>query len=87
MLNGTPRATCKLVSYTRKRMDAEQIIAEIERLERIFAVPDTGPLSASDLAAANRKHDRMLVHLTWSLLRWLGHAAEDRLDLDPPRLK
>jgi len=33
-------------------MDAEQNIAEIEYLERIFAVPDTRPLSASDLAAA-----------------------------------
>ncbi len=39
------------------RMDAERIIAEIECLERIFAVPDTRPLSASDLAAANRRHD------------------------------
>jgi hypothetical protein len=38
-------------------MDAEQNIAEIEWLERIFAVPDTRPLSASDLAAANRLHD------------------------------
>lgn len=38
-------------------MDTEQTIAEIERLERIFAVPDTRPLSASDLAAANRRHD------------------------------
>src|ERR1019366_1120469 len=38
-------------------MDAEQSIAEIERLERIFAVPDSRPLSASDLAAANRRHD------------------------------
>ena len=41
-------------------MDAEQSIAEIERLERIFAVPDTRPLSASDLAAANRRHDDLL---------------------------
>ena len=32
-------------------MDAEQTIAEIESLERIFAVPDTRPLSASDLRA------------------------------------
>jgi hypothetical protein len=30
-------------------MDAEQSIAEIEWLERIFAVPDARPLSASDL--------------------------------------
>jgi hypothetical protein len=47
------------------RMDTEQTIAEIERLERIFAVPDTRPLSASDLAAANRRHDQMLAHSPW----------------------
>jgi len=46
-------------------MDAEQTIAEIERLERIFAVPDTRPLSASDLAAANRRHDEMLACSPW----------------------
>ena len=46
-------------------MDTEQTIAEIERLERIFAVPDTRPLSASDLAAANRKHDENLAHSPW----------------------
>jgi hypothetical protein len=46
-------------------MDAEQTIAEIERLERIFAVPDARPLSPSDLAAANRRHDEMLSHSPW----------------------
>ena len=46
-------------------MDAEQSIAEIEWLERIFAVPDTRPLSAKDLAAANRRHDEMLSHSPW----------------------
>jgi len=46
-------------------MDAEQSIAEIERLERIFAVPDTRPLSASDLAAANQRHDEMLANSPW----------------------
>jgi hypothetical protein len=46
-------------------MDAEQTIAEIESLERIFAVPDTRPLSPSDLAAANRRHDEMLAHSPW----------------------
>jgi hypothetical protein len=40
-------------------MEAEQIIAEIEWLERIFGVPDTRPLSASDLSAVNRRHDDM----------------------------
>jgi hypothetical protein len=46
-------------------MDAEQTIAEIERLERIFVVPDTRPLSAGDLAAANRRHDDMLAQSPW----------------------
>ena len=46
-------------------MDAEQTIAEIECLERIFAVPDTRPLSASDLLAANRGHDKMVAHSPW----------------------
>jgi hypothetical protein len=35
-------------------MEGEQTIAEIEQLERIFAVPDTRPLSPSDLADVNR---------------------------------
>jgi hypothetical protein len=46
-------------------MDAEQSIAEIERLERIFEVPDTRPLSTSDLAAANRRHDEALAQSPW----------------------
>jgi hypothetical protein len=46
-------------------MDAEQTIAEIEHLESIFAVPDTRPLSRSDIAAANRDHDSRLAHSPW----------------------
>jgi hypothetical protein len=46
-------------------MDAEQTIAEIEWLERIFAVPDTRPVSPSDLLAANRRHDDMHAHSPW----------------------
>ena len=46
-------------------MDVEQTIAEIESLERIFSVPDTRPLSASDLWAVNRRHDEMLAHSPW----------------------
>jgi hypothetical protein len=46
-------------------MDAEQTIAEIEWLERTFAVPDTRPLIASDLSAANRMHDEMLAQSPW----------------------
>jgi hypothetical protein len=46
-------------------MNAENTISEIEWLERIFAVPDTRPMSASDLAAANRMHDEKLAHSPW----------------------
>jgi hypothetical protein len=46
-------------------MDAERTIAEIEWLERVYGVPDTRPLSASDIAAANRRHDDMLAHSPW----------------------
>jgi hypothetical protein len=46
-------------------MDAEQVIAEIERLERIFVVPDIRPPSPRDLVAANRRHDEMLAHSPW----------------------
>lgn len=48
-----------------KWMEPEQTIAEIQWLERIFAVPDTRPLSASDLSAANRRHDEMLAQSPW----------------------
>ena len=46
-------------------MDAEQTIAEIEQLERIFAVPDTRPLSPNDLSAVNRRHDDLHPHSPW----------------------
>jgi hypothetical protein len=46
-------------------MDAEQTIAEIEQLERIFAAPDARPLSASDLSAANRRHDEQQASSPW----------------------
>jgi hypothetical protein len=46
-------------------MDAEQTIAEIEWLERIFAVPDSRPLSQSDISAANRRHDEANAHSPW----------------------
>jgi len=46
-------------------MNAEKTIAEIDWLERIFAVPDTRPLSPTDLSAANRRHDEVLAHSPW----------------------
>jgi hypothetical protein len=53
------------VSYTGARMDIEQTIADIERLEHMISVPDTRPLSPSDISAANRKHDEKLAHSPW----------------------
>lgn len=46
-------------------MDAERTIAEIEWLERIFAVPDARPLGASDISAANRRHDEKNAQSPW----------------------
>jgi len=46
-------------------MEPEQTIAEIERLERIFSMRDPRPLTASDLAAANRRHDEKLSQSPW----------------------
>ena len=46
-------------------MDIEQVISEIERLERIFEVPDSRPLKASDVSAANRSHDERQAHSPW----------------------
>jgi hypothetical protein len=46
-------------------MDAERTIADIEWLERVYAVPDTRPLNASDISAANRRHDDLLAHSPW----------------------
>jgi hypothetical protein len=64
-------------------MDAEQTIAEIEWLERTFEVPDTRPLSASDLAAANRRHDEMLASSPWFRL-WQRYGVCCRPE--PPAL-
>jgi len=46
-------------------MDAEQHIAEIEWLERIFSLPDTRLPAQSDLSAVNRKHDERLANSPW----------------------
>jgi len=66
-------------------MDAEQTIAEIECLERIFAVPDTRPLSPSDLSAANRRHDEMLARSPWFRL-WQRYGVCCRLESPVLRL-
>ena len=64
--------TC--VSYNGFVMDVEQIIGDIERLERMLAVPDTRPLSSSDISAANRRHDEALAHNPWFRL-WQSYGV------------
>ena len=66
-------------------MDTEKRITEIEWLERMFVMPDSRPLRASDLEAANRRHDERLAHSPWFQL-WQRYgvccraeAAEFRL--------
>jgi hypothetical protein len=46
-------------------MDVERIIGEIEQLQEMFEAPDIRPLSASDISAANRRHDEALAHSPW----------------------
>jgi hypothetical protein len=46
-------------------MDAERIIDDIEQLQEMFEAPDTRPLSAIDISAANRRHDETLAHSPW----------------------
>jgi hypothetical protein len=46
-------------------MDVERIIDDIEQLQEMFEAPDIRPLSASDLAAANRNHDEKLANSPW----------------------
>lgn len=47
------------------RMDVERIIDDIQQLEEIFEAPDIRPLSASDVSAANRRHDETLATSPW----------------------
>ena len=47
------------------RMDVERIIDEIQQLEEMFETPDIRPLSASDISAANRRHDEMHANSPW----------------------
>jgi hypothetical protein len=46
-------------------MDVERIINDIEQLQEMFEAPDIRPLTASDIAAANRRHDEKLAHSPW----------------------
>jgi hypothetical protein len=55
-------------------MDAERIIADIEQLEEMFEAPDIRPLSASDISAANRRHDEKLASSPWFRL-WQSYGV------------
>jgi len=66
-------------------MDADQTIGEIEWLERIFAEPDTRPLSANDLSAANRRHDDKLANSPWFRL-WQRYGVCCRAESPLPRI-
>ena len=46
-------------------MDVERIIDDIRQLEEMFEAPDIRPLSASDVSAANRRHDETLANRAW----------------------
>jgi hypothetical protein len=59
-------------------MDVERTIDDIEQLEEMFEAPDIRPLSASDISAANRRHDEMLAHSPWFRL-WQDFAPTLRL--------
>jgi hypothetical protein len=65
-------------------MEGERIIDEIELLERIFALPDARPLSSSDLAAANRRHDEKQANSPWFRL-WQRYGVCCRPE--PPALR
>ena len=60
-------------------MDPEQTISEIEWLERMFAMPDSRPLSATDLSAANRRHDERNAQSPWFRL-WQRYGVCCRSD-------
>src|SRR6266576_1230738 len=66
-------------------MEAEQTIAEIEWLERIFAVPDTRPLNPNDLSAANRRHDEANAYSPWFRI-WERYGVCCRLESSALRL-
>ncbi len=46
-------------------MDVERIIDDIEQLQEMFEAPDIRPFTASDISAANRRHDDLLAQSPW----------------------
>jgi len=68
-------------------MDVEHIINEIEQLQEMFEAPDIRPLSASDISAANRRHDEMLARSPWFRLWQHFGVCCDLNPCNPPRGK
>jgi len=66
-------------------MDVERIIDDIEQLQEMFEAPDIRPLSASDISAANRRHDETLAHCPWFRL-WQRYGVCCRTDTPVLRL-
>ena len=56
------------------KLDVEKIIADIEELEGIYSLADIRPLTASDVAAANRRHDEGLSQSPWFKL-WQSYGV------------
>ena len=66
-------------------MDSERTIDDIEQLEEMFEAADIRPLSASDLVAANRRHDEMLADSPWFRL-WQRYGVCCRTESPELRL-
>jgi hypothetical protein len=56
---------CKAGSLYCSEWTLNAFIDDIEQLEEMFEAPDIRPLSASDVSAANRRHDEMLANSPW----------------------
>jgi hypothetical protein len=65
-------------------MDIERIIDDIQQLQEMFEAPDIRPLSASDISAANRRHDEMQASSPWFRI-WQRYGVCCRTE--PPVLR
>jgi hypothetical protein len=54
-------------------VDLDRIIDDIRQLEEMFEAPDVRPFSASDISAANRRHDEALANSPWFKL-WQAYG-------------
>jgi hypothetical protein len=52
----------------------EKTIRDIEELEELFEMTDTRPLTASDVSAANQRHDAKLANSPWFKL-WQSYGV------------